>query len=187
VAPERIAQRLRIPVEQVQQAVDDMEAARLQISSDIIDMAVNAEVLTAMYGAGRRIQTAMQAMRWTGDLDSEGRRIMEPDHAVALDAITVAGDLVEKVRPKSGGGVAVNVGINNNGNNGNGVGTVKTFEQRVREKRGVLPEGDVKFLSDGKGEEIVDGDLIDDEDDELEDDELGDGTSDAEIEEADNQ
>jgi hypothetical protein len=61
----------------------------------------------------------------------------------------------------------------------------------VREKRGVLADGDVKFLSDGQNNEIneiMDGDVIDDDDDddaELEDDTMMDGTSAAEIEEMD--
>ena len=185
--PARIAHKLKLDVEEVEQAVRDFEAARVLASSDMIDMLVNTEVITAMDGVGDDIQEARRAVRFTGAYNGDGDPIYERDFGLALDAIKTAGELVAQVRPKGGGGVAVNVGINNNGNGGS-VGPVKTFEQRVREKRGVLPEGDVKFLSDGKGEEIIDGDVddddLDDDDDDIVDD-MADGTSDLEIEEAD--
>ena len=182
--PERIAEKLRSTIEEVAEAVANFEAARFAVSSDIVDMVVNTEVLTAISGAGNRIQEAMAARRFTGAYDPVTKQpIYDPDHTTALDAIDTAGSLIDKVRPK-GGGVNVAVGIQNSGN-GNGVGQVKTFEQRVREKRGVLPDGDVKFLGDGQGEQIVDGDVDDDDADDIIDD-MADGTSDAEIEEAEN-
>jgi len=178
--PARIAQKLHTTVEAVEDAVKSFEAARASVSTDIIDMVVNAEVLTAMNGVGDRLQRAMSAERFTGAYLA-GIPVMEPDHTTAIEAIKTTGELVSQVRPKTGG-AAINIGINNNPN-GNGVGgTVKTFEQRVREKRGVLADGDVKFLGDGQGEEVIEGDVLDD--DELED-EMMDGTSDLEIEEAD--
>ena len=178
---------MKVSVEEVEQAVKGFEAARAQVSTDIVDMVVNAEVLTAMNGVGNVIQAAMSAERFTGAYDLAGQPIMDADHTTALDAVRAAKELAEVTKPK--GGAAINIGIQNNpGGNGNGNGSVKTFEQRVREKRGVLAESDVKFLGDGVGQEIIDGEVdddIDDDDDEIIDD-LADGTSDAEIEEADN-
>jgi hypothetical protein len=181
--PARIADKLKIPLEQVEQCIKSFEAARVSVSSDIVDMVVNAEVLTAMTGVGERLQSAQRATRFTGVYNAQGDPITEPDHSTALEAIKVGGELLAQVRPK-GGGVNVAVGINNNGNGG-GTSTVKTFEQRVREKRGMLPDGDVKFLSDGKGEEIVDAEMVDDDEDAENGDLMMDGTSDLEIEEAD--
>lgn len=148
-------------------------------------MVVNAEVLTAMNGVGNVIQAAMSAERFTGAYDLAGQPIYGADHTTALDAVRAAKELAEVTKPK-GGGAAINIGINNQpGANGNGNSHVKTFEQRVREKRGVLPESDVKFLSDGDGQEIIEGDEMgdDDDDDEIIDD-MADGTSELEIEEA---
>jgi hypothetical protein len=156
---------------------------RQSLSADIIETTVNFEVATAVSGAGNRIQQAMHATRFTGAYDRDGAPIMEPDHPLALEAIKTAGELVGRVREKSGGS-AINIGINNQPGGGNGTGQIKTFEQRVREKRGVLSAGDVKFLSDGQANEIVDDSDSDSDDDELAD-ELADGTSDAEIEDAD--
>jgi hypothetical protein len=188
-SPERVAAKLHMPVEDIESAVREFEAARSLASDDIVSMLVNAEVITAVEGAGNRLQEAQHAMRDTGREDALGRPIMEPDHHLALEAIQTAGELIERVRPK-GGGVNVAVGIQNSGN-GNGVGQVKTFEQRVREKRGVLDDGDVKFLGDGNrqvlADEIVDGDMDDDDEDEdgtMIDADM-DGTSELEIEEAD--
>jgi hypothetical protein len=177
--PARIAQKLHTTVEAVEDAVKSFEAARASVSTDIIDMVVNAEVLTAMNGVGDRLQRAMSAERFTGAYLA-GIPVMEPDHTMAIEAIKTTGELVSQVRPKTGG-AAINIGINNAGNGNGGGGTVKTFERRVREKRGVLADGDVKFLGDGQGEEVIEGDVIDDE---LED-EMMDGTTEAEIEEAD--
>jgi hypothetical protein len=184
--PDRIAAKLHCTVEQVSDAVANFEAARHAVSSDIVDMVVNTEVLTAMNGVGNRLQEAMAAKRFTGAYDpATNEPIYDTDHATALDAIDKAGSLIDKVRPK-GGGVNVAVGIQNSGN-GNGIGQVKTFEQRVREKRGLLPDGDVKLLADGQGSEVVDGEMLDDDDaDEIIDD-MADGTTEAEIEEADEQ
>lgn len=177
---------MKLDVEQVEAAVREFEAARALSSSDIIEMLVNTEVITAIDGVGTDIAEARRAIRFAGHYNRDGDPVYERDFHLTLEAIKTAGELVEKVRPKSGG-AAINIGINNAGNNGAGLGPVKTFEQRVREKRGVLPEGDVKFLGDGKGQEVVDGEVMDegdDSDDEIIDD-MADGTSDAEIEEAD--
>jgi hypothetical protein len=184
--PGRIAAKLHTTVEAVEDAVKSFEAARVSVSSDIVDMVVNAEVLTAMNGVGDRIQSAMAAERFTGAYTGPAEDrvpLMQPDHTTALEAIRTAGELVSQVRPKGGGSV-VNLGFQTN-INGNGTSTVKTFEQRVREKRVVLAEGDVKFLGDGKGHQAVDGELMEEveEDDDLDLD--MDGTTDAEIEEAD--
>lgn len=183
--PERIAVKLRISPEDVEKSIRDFEATRALLSPEIRDMATTYEYLSGLAGAGQRIQEAQRATRFTGAYDANGNPVFAPDHQTAMEAIKTVRELGELTVPK-GGGAAINIGINNQPGNGNGVGQVKTFEQRVREKRGVLPEGDVKFLSDGQGEEIVDGDVIDDED-ELDDDEMMDGTSDAEIEEMENE
>jgi hypothetical protein len=150
-------------------------------------MVVNAEVLTAMNGVGNVIQAAMSAERFTGAYDLAGQPIMDADHTTALDAVRAARELAEVTKPK--GGAAINIGIQNNpGGNGNGNSHVKTFEQRVREKRGVLAASDTKFLSDGEGQEIIEGDEMDDDDDNDDEiiDDMADGTSELEIEEADN-
>lgn len=175
--PARIAAKLNISVEEVKECVHNFESARASVSSDIVDMATNAEFVTGIDGAGDRIQEAMRARRFVA-YTRTGDPIFEPDHQTALDAIKTAGDMLSQVRPK-GGGVNVAVGIQNSPGNGNG--QVKTFEQRVREKRGMLADGDVKFLSDGQDNEIVDGEEL--EEDELVDETM-DGTSDAEIEES---
>lgn len=180
VEPARIAQRLGCELEDVQSAVHGFEAARAALSSDIVDMAVNAEVMIAMGGVGNRLQAAMASTRFTGAYDAEGAPIYEPDHSTALDAIKTTRELAEVSKPK-GSGSAINIGINNQQGSSGGTGNVRTFEQRVREKRGVLADGDVKFLGDGKGQEIVDGEMVDDG--ELDD--MADGTSELEIEEAD--
>jgi hypothetical protein len=182
-SPERVAAKFNIPLDSVESVVREFEAAHALASSDIVDMVVNTEIMTAVEGVGNRLQEAQHAMRDTGLADANGQPIYEPDHRLAIEAIKTIGELMERGRPKSGG-VNVAVGIQNSGN-GNGIGQVKTFEQRVREKRGVLGDGDVKFLGDGNRQEIVDGDLIDDGDDEdaLIDADM-DGTSELEIEEA---
>jgi hypothetical protein len=188
--PERIAAKFKIDVEEVESLIKRFEAARVMVSADIVDMAVNSEVMIAADGVGADIRDARRAMRFTGAYDSDGNPVYDRDWATTLDAVDALGGLIGQVRPKSGG-PAINIGINNQPGNGNGAATVKTFEQRVREKRGVLADGDVKFLSDGQNNEIneiMDGDVIDDEDDddaELEDDTMMDGTSAAEIEEMD--
>ena len=187
-SPERIAVKLKIPVDDVESLVKGFEAARASVSSDIIDMVTGAEYVAAISGSGHRLQVAQSATRFTGAYDANGDPIYEPDHQTAIEAIKAAKELGELAKPRAGGS-SINIGINNQpGGNGNGAGTVKTFEQRVREKRGVLSDGDVKFLSDGKDNEVIDGDIMDDdelEDDELADDGMMDGTSDSEIEEAD--
>jgi hypothetical protein len=183
--PERIAAKLNVGVEEVESIIKEFDAVRIGLlSGEAIDMAIAAEVQVALNGSGDRIQEAMRARRFTGAYDLEGAPITEPDHSLALEAIKTTKELAEVSKPK-GGGVNVAVGIQTGGN-GNGSGQIKTFEQRVREKRGVLPDSDVKFLSDGKNlEGVIDGDVVDD-DDELEDediDDMADGTSEAEIEE----
>jgi hypothetical protein len=181
---ERIAEKLNVSVEEADIVIKEFDAVRIGIlSSDAIDMAIAAEVQVALNGSGDRIQEAMRARRFTGAYENDVP-VWEPDHTLALEAIKTTKELAEVSKPK-GGGVNVAVGIQTGGN-GNGSGQVKTFEQRVREKRGVLPDSDVKFLSDGKNlEGVIDGDVVDD-DDELEDediDDMADGTTEAEIEE----
>ena len=181
----RIAAKLKITVEEVEDRIRGFESARAALSQDMIGMVMNAEVMEAMRGAGGRLNRVIHhAKRFTGAYDPEGNPIYEPDDQMSVEAVKVAGELAERAMPKSGG---INIGINNNpgGGSSGGNGQVKTFEQRVREKRGVLPEGDVKFLADGKGNEVVDGEIMDDEDDDEIIDDMADGTSEAEIEEAD--
>jgi hypothetical protein len=156
IEPARIAERLHVDLADVQSAIEGFNAARAAASSSIVETVFNTEALIGISGAGDRLQAAQQAVRFTGAYNNMGDPIFEPDHQLALEAIGKAKDIAESMRPKSGGG-NINIGINNQPGNGNAVGQVKTFEQRVREKRGVLPDSDVKFLSDGQGNEIVDG------------------------------
>lgn len=184
--PARIADKLKVSVEEVGQMVRNFEAARAELSQESLGMHINAEVFTAISGVGSRLHDiAHKSKRFSGAYDDEGKPIYQLDDQMSIEAVKIMGELAERVMPKSGG-AAINIGINNGGNGGNGSnGQVKTFEQRVREKRGVLPDGDVKFLPDGKGNEIVDGEIMDDDDDDDIIDDMADGTSDAEIEEAD--
>ncbi len=178
--PTRIAAKLRITIEDVEDYIRSFEAARAAASHDIVDMVINSEVLVAANGMGHRLQAAQNAERFTGVYDKQGNPIYEPDHHLALDAIKTMGDMMAQVRPK-GSGPAINIGINNAGrDNGSGTGVAKNFEQRVHDKRGILADADVKFLSDGKSGEIVDGDVDEDEDNES----MMDGTSELEIEES---
>ena len=182
---ERIAAKLKISNDAVEDGIKNFQAAQAALSTDILDMAMNSELMTGIEGLGEDLVGARQVLRFSGFYDREGQPVYERDWTLALEATKTLGDLYDKAKPKTGGGVAVNVGINNNGSNGNGngLGQVKTFEQRVREKRGVLPEGDAKFLTDGQdNEEVIEGD-IDDEDEIIDD--MADGTSEIEIEEAD--
>ncbi len=181
--PTRIAAKLRITIEDVEDYIRSFEAARAAASHDIVDMVINSEVLVAANGMGHRLQAAQNAERFTGVYDKQGNPIYEPDHHLALDAIKTMGDMMAQVRPK-GSGPAINIGINNAGrDNGSGTGVAKSFEHRVREKRGILADADVKFLGDGRREEIIDVGAEDD-DEEL-DDGMMDGTTESEIEEAD--
>lgn len=156
--PDRIAAKLHCTVEQVSDAVQNFEAARHAVSSDIVDMVVNTEVLTAMNGVGNRLQEAMAAKRFTGAYDKDGGPIYDTDHATALDAIDKAGSLIDKVRPK-GGGAAINIGINNAGrNNGGSDGHGRSFEAMVR-----LAEQKRRLeLGDG-GVQTMDAEIIEDE------------------------
>jgi len=178
----RIAEKLKISADEVESAIREFEAKRALASSDIVDMITNTEAMRAIEGSGEDIRNARQAVRFTGAYDANGDPVFDRDWSTALDAIDRAINMATSTKPK-GGGVNVAVGIQNSPG-GNGIGQVKTFEQRVREKRGILGDGDVKFLSDGQGNEIVDGNVDDNE--EL-GDELADGTSETEIEEADEQ
>jgi hypothetical protein len=145
-------------------------------------MAAVNEALTAVAGMGQDLQDARGAVRATGVTDSNGEPIFERDWRTVMESAKTTIELFEKTQPR-GGGPAINIGINNNGNGGGGVGQVKTFEQRVREKRGVLAATDVKFITDGQKGEVVDDESDDDDDDVIDD--MADGTSDIEIEEAD--
>jgi len=142
--PERIAHKLHLSVDDVTSAVRNFEAARIQASSELVDMLINTEVMTAVDGVGKDIQLARQALRRTGYQDDLGVPIMEPDFATRLDAIRVAGELVDKVRPK-GGGTDIKIGINNAGHgDGSSNGQGRSFEAMVRmaEQKRKLELGD---------------------------------------------
>jgi hypothetical protein len=197
--PERIAAKLAISPDEVLDLSQAFEIKRKMMSHEIVDVLFNIEAATGIAGSGQRLQEMQQARRFTGAYvkDGEGKDIpvFDPDHAAANEAIKTAIEMASKIRDK-GNSSSINIGINNqSGINGNGVAPTKTFEQRVREKRGVLPDGDVKFLPQGKsGSAVLEGELADENDDDDDDvdsddedsgDEMADGTSDLEIEEAD--
>ena len=158
----RIAEKLKISADEVESAVRKFEAKRALASSDIVDMVVNTEVLTAMNGVGNRLQAAQAATRFTGAYIKD-EPVFEPDHSTALEAIKVTGDLLEQVRPK-GGGAAINIGINNAGHaNGGGNGQGRSFEAMVR-----LAEQKRRLeLGDG-GVQTVDAEIVEDEPEEAE-------------------
>lgn len=187
---ERIAAKLKISNEEVEDGIRNFEAARVSVSNDIVDMAMNHELMTGIEGLGADLMDARQVLRFSGVYDANGNPIYERDWSLALEATKTLGDLYDKAKPKTGGGVNVAIGIDNKGNVNGGLNSqVKTFEQRVREKRGVLTEENAKFLTDGQGNkeivDIVDADVDENDEDEIIDD-MQDGTSEQEIEEAEN-
>jgi hypothetical protein len=117
-------------------------------SSDMLTTLVNTEVMTAIDGAGADLQEARRAMRFIGAYNSDGEPVYERDYHLTIEAVKAAGELAAQVMPKSGGGVAVNVGINNNPN-GNGIGGQgRSFEAMLREaeKKYQLTAGDPETI-----------------------------------------
>lgn len=151
---------MHMEVADVEQAARDFEALRVLASSDIIDTLVNTEAIRAIDGVSSDIREARRAVRFTGAYNRDGDPIYERDFPLTLEAIKTARELVESVRPKNGGGVAVNVGINNNPNGG-GVSHGRSFEAMVR-----LAEQKRKLeLGDG-GVQTVDAEIVEDGNDE---------------------
>lgn len=138
---------------------------RAGVGHDIVDMAINTEVLNAMDGVGEDLRDVRQAQVFTGVYDKDGNPVYARDMDLVLRSIVALGNLVEKTRPK-GAGVAVNVGVQTNVNNGGTNGKGRSFEAMVREaeKR--------QRLELGSGSTDGDADIIDvnvDEDEDVED------------------
>ena len=149
----RIADRLSITVVDVEHYISLFEGERAMVSGEMIDNFINLEVMRALEGAGSDLREARMATRYTGRDDKEGNPIMERDWNTMIASVQASGELLDRVRPK-GGGVNVAVGIQNTGNGM--TGTVRTFEQRVREKRELLAGGNSKLLSDGNRLAVAD-------------------------------
>jgi len=134
---------------------------RAGVGHDIVDMAINTEVLNAMDGVGEDLRDVRQAQVFTGVYDKDGNPVYARDMDLVLRSIVALGNLVEKTRPK-GAGVAVNVGVQTNVNNGGTNGKGRSFEAMVREaekrQRLELGAGDTV---DPDEDEDEDADVID--------------------------
>lgn len=169
VEPARIAERLKIPLDDIQKAIDGFNAVRASVSSSIVETVFNAEAIRAINGAGDRLQAAMDSHRFTGAYSKAGDPIFEPDHTMAIESIKTAKDIAEIGMPK-GGGAAINIGINNAGrDNGGSGGPGRSFEAMVRlaehKRKLELGDGSVATLD----ADIVENASADDDDVELDD------------------
>ena len=130
--PERIALKLKVTPEEVERAIQEFESARALLSTEVRDMSTMYEYLTGISGAGKRIQAAQSATRFTGAYDADGNPIFAPDHQTAMEAIKTVRELGELTVPKAGG-AAINIGINNAGRGDGGTGGQgRSFEAMVR-------------------------------------------------------
>lgn len=173
---EQISTDLNIDILEVDKHYRNFEAIRLSVSSEIVDMATNIEALNGLEGVGTDLQDARQARRFTGYYDIQGNPIFERDWSVVLESVDKLSNLVQKTRSKEGGGV--NIAIQNNTLNGNGSnggnGSVRSFEQRVRDHRAALAgsTSNASRLLPSANAEVVEEEFEGEYEGEGEDDEL---------------
>lgn len=142
----------------IKEALQNFEAARVSVSRDIVDMAANTQSLIAMERTGEHLRDAQEAVRFSGVYDQDGNPIFERDWRLMLEAVDRIKGMISATQPK-GSGAAINIGINNAGNgNGNGGsnGQGRSFEAMVR-----LAEQKRRLeLSDGRIPGTIDGEIV---------------------------
>ena len=142
MSPEEICAREKCSLEVFQNSLARMEAYRASVSTDEIEMAMNAIVLRRLPEADKALGDALKAKVVTRHqyVDGKGRQkskviSTEPDHNIRLQAHDRLQRMADRMIPK-GGGVAVNVQQNNaGGGDGGGVVSRRSFEEVLRERR----------------------------------------------------
>ena len=180
-----ISQRLQMSDDEVTLAKLRMQAYMFSVSHDVVDMAMNEQLLAIAHSGGirRALDGALDARRVL--VSSQGvvlnpvtnEPMTEADHATQLEAVRTVSTLTKNLRP-TGPSVVANIQNNNSNTQNNLIGGGRSFESRRRaaaERRGVTPVADAVAVAEDDSEEVLDGDTdYDDPDDvgeDIEDDE----------------
>jgi hypothetical protein len=138
---EEICAREKCSLEAFQNSLTRMEAYRASVSTEEIEMAMNAIVLRRLPEADKALGDALKAKVVTRQqyVDNKGRQkskviSTEPDHGIRLQAHDRLQRMADRMIPK-GGGVAVNVQQNNAGGGESQVRAGRSFEDILRERR----------------------------------------------------
>jgi len=136
--PDEIALAMNSTPADIITAISRVERWKGSHSRELVEAAMNEQVMVAIQPLGRTLVDGQRARRLaapavtdpeTGTVVSPA--VYEPDHVTRIEAAKATAALVKSVRD-DGTGVNVNVGVQTNvGGNGGG----RSFEQRVRVKR----------------------------------------------------
>jgi hypothetical protein len=173
VGDDEIQLRLRIDAEELELAKLRVQAHAASISTDVVALAVNEEILAVARGGGVRdaINGALRAERvlvtssgvaTVTDADGNETPVTEPDHQTRLEAARTFGKLLKDNQP-SGPAVQVNTAINNSNSQTNIIGGGRSFEARRRaaaERRGVAV-ADAVPVAEEDADEPLDGENVD--------------------------
>ena len=144
VSEDEIAARLNVGLDIVKAGVGAMEAYRQSYSHDIVDMKINEVVINQLDNMQQAFSDGLAAMRLLEETGPNGEPIFQIDHNTRIKMIDAISNLIDKVRPKTGAGVAVNI-LNQNNNQNVAGGAGRSFEARVRtlrDRRGIKDQSD---------------------------------------------
>lgn len=170
VSVDDIATQTGCNLVQVQDSLQRYEMARAEVSNEEVDMAINQTVLKSMEATQKVFSEALKAnhIDITYDKKNQMKKQIRPDHATRLKAVDTMKNLMDSVRPK-GGGITVNANTQVNNGNVNSPNAPRAFdfESRLRDIR--------KRKGLDINEHVIDGEVVDEEHDELADElsELG--------------